>query len=84
MCGIKPYLCAVLIFIVMKKRITQQDYLKAHRKASREAEIEDHGHPVGFKRVHESKKIYKRSRIKAGDKNLPDLFNVIMYFTKIY
>ena len=29
----------------MKKRITQDDYIKANRKASREAEIEMYGHP---------------------------------------
>ena len=41
----------------MKKRITQDDYIKANRKASREAEIKEHGHPVCYKRVHESKKV---------------------------
>ena len=30
----------------MKKRITQDDYIKANRKASREAEIEMYGHPI--------------------------------------
>ena len=30
----------------MKKRITQDDYVKANRKASREAEIEMYGHPI--------------------------------------
>ena len=30
-----------------KQKITQQDYLKAHRKASREEEIAHHGKPVG-------------------------------------
>mgnify|MGYP003210036638 CR=1 FL=1 len=41
-----------------KMKFTQEDYLKANRKASREEEIEKHG----------------RKRIKAGDKNLPYLF----------
>ena len=36
----------------MKKRITQDDYIKVNRKASREAEIERHGHPICYKRVH--------------------------------
>ena len=36
----------------MKKRITQDDYIKANRKASREAEIEMYGHPICHKRVH--------------------------------
>ena len=30
----------------MKKRITQDDYIKANRKASREAEIEMYGHTL--------------------------------------
>ena len=55
----------------MKKRITQDDYIKVNRKASREAEIERHGHPICYKRVHKSKKVYNRKKIKAGDKALP-------------
>ena len=58
----------------MKKRITQDDYIKANRKASREAEIKEHGHPVCYKRVHESKKVYNRRKIKAADKKLPYFF----------
>ena len=50
----------------MKKRITEQDYLKAHRKASREEEIARHGRPVGQSRVHRSKKAYDRKKTKAG------------------
>ena len=52
----------------MKKRITQDDYIKANRKASREAEIEMYGHPICHKRVHQSKKVYNRKKIKATDK----------------
>lgn len=55
----------------MKKRITQDDYIKANRKASREEEIESHGHPVSYKRVHQSKKVYNRRKRKAEDKALP-------------
>ena len=55
----------------MKKRITQDDYIKANRKASREAEIEMYGHPICHKRVHQSKKVYNRRKIKAADKKLP-------------
>ena len=55
----------------MKKRITQDDYIKVNRKASREAEIERHGHHICYKRVHQSKKVYNRKKIKAGDKALP-------------
>jgi hypothetical protein len=48
----------------MKKfKITQQDYLKAHRKADREAEIERHGKSAHLRRtVHRSKKTYDRKR----------------------
>ena len=60
---------------MMKKRITQDDYIKANRKASREAEIKEHGHPVCYKRVHESKKVYNRRKIKAADKKLPYFFS---------
>ena len=55
----------------MKKRITQDDYIKANRKASREAEIEMYGHPICHTRVHQSKKVYNRKKIKATDKKLP-------------
>ena len=48
----------------MKKRITQDDYIKANRKASREAEIEMYGHPICHKRVHQSKKVYNRKKIR--------------------
>lgn len=60
----------------MKRRmeITERDYIKAFRKASREAEIEDHMRPVSFNRVHKSKKVYDRKREKADDKrHLPSL-----------
>jgi hypothetical protein len=57
-----------------KTRITEKDYIKAHRIASREAEIDDHGHPVCHGRVHKSKKTYNRKRNKAGDKGLPNFF----------
>lgn len=59
----------------MKKRITQDDYIKANRKASREAEIEMYGHPICHKRVHQSKKVYNRAKkIKAANKELPYFF----------
>ncbi len=59
----------------MKKRITQDDYIKANRKASREAEIEMYGHPICHKRVHQSKKVYNRKKIKATDKELPSFLS---------
>lgn len=55
-----------------RHKITQQDYLKAHRKASREEEIARHGKPVQQRQsVHRSEKIYNRKRAKAGIKLLP-------------
>ena len=55
----------------MKRKITTKDYLKAHRKASREAEIETYGHPICHKRVFASKKLYNRKKQKASDNGLP-------------
>lgn len=69
----KLYLCTEK-YIHYEKRITQDDYIKANRKASREAEIKEHGHPVCYKRVHEAKKVYNRRKIKAADKKLPYFF----------
>lgn len=48
-----------------KKKDSFMDYIKANRKGSREAEIENHGHPVSFNRVHVSKKVYNRKRDKG-------------------
>lgn len=62
----------------MKKRITQSDYVKANRRASRSEEIAAHGHPVGFRRVHESKKSYNRKNMKAGLKRLPDFLCAVL------
>lgn len=59
----------------MKKRITEKDYIKANRRASRAEEIALHGRPVGRGRVHASKKIYNRKKLKAGLKDLPYLFS---------
>lgn len=57
----------------MKKKITGQDYIKASRKGSREAEIELYGHPLNHKRVYVSKKSYNRKKAKANLKDLPFL-----------
>ena len=49
-----------------KKKVSPLDeYIKANRKGSREAEIENHGRPVSHNRVHVSKKVYNRKRDKA-------------------
>lgn len=53
-----------------KHKITQQDYLRAHRRASREEEIERHGRAASLRpAVHRSKKTYNRKREKAGLKS---------------
>ena len=49
-------------------KITQKDYIKANKKASREIELED---STGFKAVnktHKSKKTYTRKRKHKEDK----------------
>lgn len=57
------------------RKITERDYIKANRRASREAEIENHSRPISFSRVHKSKKVYDRKRRKADDnRHLPSLF----------
>ena len=58
-----------------KKKDSFMEYVKANRKGSREAEIENHGRPVGYNRVHVSKKVYDRKKVKADDmRRLPYLF----------
>lgn len=52
-------------------KITQQDYIKANRKASRDEEIAQHSWPSRWHAIHKSKKIYDRKRMKAGLKDLP-------------
>lgn len=59
-------------------RITKRDYVLANRRASRKEEIESHGHPVNFARVHKSKKVYDRKKGKAEFKKaLPYFFSLI-------
>lgn len=60
----------------MKKKVTEQDYIKACRRASRDAEIEMHGRPLHRKKVHKSKKAYSRKDNKAGLRDLPYLFSM--------
>ncbi len=69
----------------MKKlKITQQDYIKANRKASREEEIALHGKPTRWRCVQASKKIYNRKRDKAGIKNLPLSFRFQQFILSLY
>ena len=44
------------------KKVTERDYIKANRRGNREAEIENHSHPISFSRVHKSKKVYDCKR----------------------
>ena len=60
------------------KRITERNYIKINRRASREAEIENHSHPISLSWVHKSKKVYDRKRQRADDKrHLPSFFYLI-------
>jgi len=55
----------------MKKlRISQQDFLLANRRASRQEEIAAHGKQISFRAVpHKSKKVYDRNKIKRAFTN---------------
>lgn len=55
----------------MKTKITEQDYIKANKKASREEEIKMHGKPISSRHmIHKSKKQYNRQR----DRKIPYFF----------
>ena len=57
----------------MKTKITEQDYIKANRKASREEEIKLYGKPIAHRHVtHKSKKTYNRLR----DRKIPYFFAI--------
>lgn len=64
----------------MKKKNKLTDYLKANRKGSREAELEQHNRPISHHRVHVSKKVYNRKKDKADNKDLPYLFPDFIVF----
>lgn len=51
-------------------KITEKNYLKASRKASRELEISLFGHPLPKNKVHKSKKLYDRKKFKCKLVNL--------------
>ena len=60
-----------------RKRETSllEDYIKANRRGSREAEIELYGHPITYTKVAENKKKYRRSRDKfRGAFECPSFF----------
>jgi len=56
---------------MIKKRITVKDYIKAHRKASREEEIALHGKLCsGRGKIEKSKRAYDRKGAKKELKKL--------------
>ena len=55
-----------------KLRITEADYLLAHRRAARMDEISEHGRPVSYSALHKSKKVYDRKRLKRAGIKLND------------
>ena len=62
--------------MMKKMKITQMDYIKANRKASRDGEIAEHGWPSRQHAIHKSNKVYDRKRMKAGLKDLPFLLSI--------
>lgn len=72
-----------------KKKNQQLDYLKANRKGSREAEIENYGHPINYCRIQVSKKVYNRKKMKGMYRNedtssfvfIPDSRNTIYFYS---
>lgn len=56
-----------------RKRVGElKELVNANRKASREEELRQHGRPVSYRAVHQSKKVYNRKRMKADDlRHLP-------------
>lgn len=57
-----------------KLRITEADYILAHRRAARLEEIALHGKPVSMRSVkHKSKKLYDRKRLRRVDIGQGDL-----------
>lgn len=75
---IRTFVSLNIISMKTKKKDSFMDYIKANRKGSREAEIENHGHPVSFNRVHVSKKVYNRKRDKAdARRHLPYWYFIV-------
>lgn len=44
------------------KIASEQDFIKASRKGSREAEIELYGHPITFRKIFKNRKRYTRKK----------------------
>ena len=66
--GGKLHLCSMKNRKTQKKlRITEADYLLAHRRAARLEELARHGKPVSMRpALHASKKIYDRKKLKRA------------------
>lgn len=47
-----------------KKRTSLEEYIKAARKGSRDAEIEQYGHPLPKHYIHTSQKVYNRKKTR--------------------
>ncbi len=68
-----------------QQRITEQDYLKANRKASREEEIRAFGKQVTHRtKVQKSKKSYDRNGHKAALKKLSFLCHLFSIAPNMY
>ena len=65
---------------LINKKIQVEDFIKASRKGSREAEIELFGHPVSYQRIHKSKKTYDRKKIKAASNQSQSLDTNNIFF----
>ena len=54
------------------KGLTVTEMVKENRRLSREEEIQQHGKPVSYRKIAESKKVYNRKKNKADtDEALP-------------
>ncbi|MFR9542474.1 MAG: hypothetical protein SNJ29_10050 [Rikenellaceae bacterium] len=61
-----------------QRKITEQDYLKANRKASREEEIATYGKQITHRtKIQKSKKSYDRTGHKAALRKLPFFLDII-------
>ena len=64
--SIHPTVAAIHFIMGKRNRITEQDYIKAVKRADRMNEIQCHGKLISTRptRTHQSKKAYRRSRYR--------------------
>ncbi|MCS3347312.1 hypothetical protein NXU84_10470 [Parabacteroides distasonis] len=67
-----------------KKQDPLVEYIKANRKGSREAELENHGRPVSHNRIHVSKKVYNRKRMKRLSQNKLEMASVVLFQVEVF